>query len=936
MTSKEIRQSFLDFFRSKQHTVVPSSSLMPESPGLLFTNAGMNQFVPFFLGTQRAPYDPPRAADTQKCIRAGGKHNDLDDVGFDTYHQTMFEMLGNWSFGDYFKKEAIEWAWELVVDVWKFPATRLYATVYMPGDGDPGEFDQEAHDIWARMFEKAGLDPAIHIVNGNVEDNFWKMGDTGPCGPCSELHVDLTPEGDTQGKLVNQDDAGCIELWNLVFIQYNAEADGSYRPLPACHVDTGMGFERACSFLQCTKGFTDFSRPVSNYETDVFRPLFDDLEKLSGKNYAGTLPESREKLDAQEQIDVAFRVIGDHIRTLSFGIADGIIPNNNGRNYVLRRILRRAVRYGRTIGLGGADGPFLSKLVPTFIAEFGDTFPEIVGAQAKIVETLDAEEVLFNKTLDRGLKLFSKEIEKTEGGVFSGDAAFELEATFGFPIDLTELMAVEHGLKVDMPQYQKRQAEHAEISAAGGSKTIVAAVDREFDVVTEFVGFEQTECETNVVEAFSKDGAHFAVVDRSPLYAEKGGQVGDTGTLVLDDKAIPVLNTSAVGAAYVLQLEELPPVGPAKLQVEEGERHKIETHHTATHIMHWALHQEVGDEVAQQGSYVGPERLRFDFNSGALDEAKINAVEEAVNLKIAADDLVSWKEVAHADIAGRDDIMQFFGDKYGDVVRVVQIGGGEGTLDGYSMELCGGTHVRKTSDIGLFKIKSEGAIAAGIRRIEAVCGEAAGDYLQHEAEALEAEVTELSARLDKTNASLPEPVAIGELDAGATGVLRGADTSNADSLAGVNAALRAMREHRDALKSGVAEAQKRAKKNAAANAAKEADAKLGELIAAAAGDPPLIAEHFTGGPALLQEMLNSLKKKSFAGVGVLAIEDDGKVHLGVYVGGDLTDRFQAGKLIGELGPLVGGKGGGKPEMARGAGNDPSGIPALLEEARGLV
>ena len=937
MTSKEIRQSFLDFFRSKQHSIVPSSSLMPESPGLLFTNAGMNQFVPFFLGTQKAPYDPLRAADTQKCIRAGGKHNDLDDVGFDTYHQTMFEMLGNWSFGDYFKQEAIEWAWELIVDVWKIPAARLYASVYAPSEGDPGEFDQEAYDIWRALFERAGLDPASHVVNGNVEDNFWKMGDTGPCGPCSELHVDLTPEGDSGGKLVNMDDAACIELWNLVFIQYNAEADGSYRPLPACHVDTGLGFERACSFLQCTKGFTDFSKPVSNYETDVFRPIFDDLEKLSGKRYGGTLPASRENLSEQELVDVAFRVIGDHIRTLSFGIADGILPNNAGRNYVLRRILRRAVRYGRTIGLGGADGPFMSKLVPTFVAEFGETFPEIVGAQAKIAETLDAEEALFNKTLDRGLKLFNKEVEKVQGGVFSGDAAFELEATFGFPVDLTELMATERGLKLDMEQYEKRQAEHAEISAAGGAKAIVAAVDREFDVETDFVGFESGACEANVVEAFSKDGLHFVVVDRCPLYAEKGGQVGDTGTLTAGDREIQVLNTSQVGSAFVLQVEELPPPGPVELEVSGGERQKIESHHSATHIMHWALHQEVGDEVAQQGSYVGPERLRFDFNSAALTGDQVAAVEECVNEKIAAGDRVSWREVPHADIADRADIMQFFGDKYGDVVRVVQIGGGEGTLDGYSMELCGGTHVRNTADIGLFKIKSEGAIAAGIRRIEAVCGEAAGEYLHAEAQELDAEISELAGRLATANAKLPEPLAIAGLDPGAFGVLKGADASNADSLAGVNAALSAIRAHRDALKSGVAEAQKRVKKNEAANAAREADAKLGELMEAAGGQAlPLIVEHFEGSAALLQEMLNSLKKKAFAGVGVLVVEDDGKVHLGSYVGRGLSDRFQAGKLIGELAPLVGGKGGGKPEMARGAGNDPAGIPALLERARELV
>ena len=355
MTSAEIRNSFLDFFKEKQHTTVPSASILPQSPGLLFTNAGMNQFVPYFLGTEKAPYNPPRAADTQKCIRAGGKHNDLEDVGYDTYHHTFFEMLGNWSFGNYFKEDAIAWAWELVVERWGLPANRLYATVYAPSEGDPSEFDHEAYQIWRGFFEKAGLDPKIHIVNGNVEDNFWKMGDTGPCGPCSELHVDMTPNGDTGGKLVNMDSDLCIEIWNLVFIQYNAEEDGTYRDLPSKHVDTGMGFERVCSLIQNTKNFTDFSEKPTNYATDVFQPIFRILEKLSGKKYVDVYP--GEKSDALEEA-IAFRVIADHIRTLSFSIADSIIPGNTGRNYVLRRILRRAVKYGRTLGFNGNE-PFL-------------------------------------------------------------------------------------------------------------------------------------------------------------------------------------------------------------------------------------------------------------------------------------------------------------------------------------------------------------------------------------------------------------------------------------------------------------------------------------------------------------------------------------------------------------------------------------------------
>src|SRR5690349_20693938 len=449
MTSAQIRQSFLDFFKSKQHTIVPSSSLMPDSPNLLFTNAGMNQFVPIFLGQVKCPYSPGRAADTQKCIRAGGKHNDLDDVGLDTYHHTFFEMLGNWSFGDYFKKEAIEWAWELVIGIWKFPASRLYATVYSPdkSNNDPSEFDQEAWNFWAEKFRSVGLDPKVHIVNGNKKDNFWMMGETGPCGPCSELHVDLTPEGNTQGSLVNKGDAECIEIWNLVFIQFNANPDGTFSPLPAKHVDTGMGFERVTSIIQGTKGLKDFANAkISNYETDIFRPIFDALEKLSGKKYCSTLPgsaavpaasiplktsgegsdniievdkgdrpardEKTARTAEQVAIDIAFRVIADHIRTLSFAIADGIQPGNNDRNYVLRRILRRAVRYGRTLGF---REPFFYKLVDVLAETMGGVFPEIRAKKKHVQDVIRMEEESFNRTLDKGIALFEEEAAKLQG-----------------------------------------------------------------------------------------------------------------------------------------------------------------------------------------------------------------------------------------------------------------------------------------------------------------------------------------------------------------------------------------------------------------------------------------------------------------------------------------------------------------------------------------
>ena len=456
MTSAEIRQSFLDFFREKKHTIVPSSPLLPEAPNLLFTNAGMNQFVPIFLAQQKPTWNPPRVVDTQKCIRAGGKHNDLEDVGLDTYHHTFFEMLGNWSFGDYFKNEAIEWAWELLVERWKFPPERLYATVYQPGPNEPSEFDQEAYDHWAHLFREADLDPKVHVLSSGKADNFWMMGDTGPCGPCSEVHIDLTPDGDTRGTLVNKNDPRCIEIWNLVFIQFNAQpvAGGDdpgrmeFAPLPQRHVDTGMGFERAVAIIQGTGNLTDFSRTTSNYETDVFRPIFDELEKFSGRKYASTLPDVQgstpdpgvaiggspiEKIAAghgdqrpsgvrspeQIQIDVAFRVIADHIRALSFAIADGIIPSNEGRGYVLRRILRRAVRYGRTLDF---HEPFFFKLVDVMAKTMGDVFPEIRTQQSRIKETIHREEEAFNKTLDRGIELFDREVTRILGSAGASPA----------------------------------------------------------------------------------------------------------------------------------------------------------------------------------------------------------------------------------------------------------------------------------------------------------------------------------------------------------------------------------------------------------------------------------------------------------------------------------------------------------------------------------
>jgi len=889
MTSAEIRNSFLDFFKEKQHTTVPSASILPQSPGLLFTNAGMNQFVPYFLGTEKAPYDPPRAADTQKCIRAGGKHNDLEDVGYDTYHHTFFEMLGNWSFGNYFKEEAIAWAWELVVERWGLPANRLYATVYAPSEGDPSEFDHEAYQLWKGFFEKAGLDPKIHIVNGNVEDNFWKMGDTGPCGPCSELHVDMTPNGDTGGKLVNMDSDLCIEIWNLVFIQYNAEEDGTYRDLPSKHVDTGMGFERVCSLIQNTKNFTDFSKKPTNYATDVFQPIFRMLEKLSGKKYVDVYP--GEESDALEQA-IAFRVIADHIRTLSFSIADSIIPGNTGRNYVLRRILRRAVKYGRTLGFNGNE-PFLPRLVDTLVEEFSHVFPEIKTRAAVIKETLTLEEESFNKTLDRGMEKF----EKAAGeNVFPPEDAFQLYDTFGFPLDLTALLCRERGITLDEKAVEARMEEARKLSRASQKKMVVRATEISTDVITEFLGFEKNSCEAIVLEIHG----NLVITDKTVFFTEMGGQEGDTGTL--NDSTIT--STQQIGSAIAHQIEgNIPAVGDTvDLTINRERRSPIEAHHTATHLLHWAIHKVISPDASQQGSSVSPDRLTFDFNSKAVTLEQIEAIEERVNSAIKADDTVSWVEVPHSTVKDREDIMQFFGDKYGDLVRVVKIGGGDKTLDGYSMELCGGTHVRKTSDIGIFKIKSEGSTGAGIRRIEAVCGPAAEAFLGEQQEKESAEKSEALAKLAKANESLAK------LDAPTLLV-----PDNALAFEVKNQAI---------------EAEKALKKAQATGAARMADSLIAEKNIT--GNIVISTE---GSPALLQELLNGLKKIQFTQAAFIVIDDGSKLHLGAICGNEGKENGHgAGNLIQNLGPIAGGKGGGKPDMARGAASEREKLDPLVAAA----
>jgi alanyl-tRNA synthetase len=900
MTGNEIRQSFLDFFKSKGHTIVPSSSLLPDSPNLLFTNAGMNQFVPIFLGQIPCPYKPPRAADTQKCIRAGGKHNDLEDVGLDTYHHTFFEMLGNWSFGDYFKKEAIHWAWELLTEVWGFPKNRLYATVYKPGEGEPAEFDQEAYDIWAEIFSKAGLDPKVHIHFGGKKDNFWMMGDTGPCGPCSEIHIDLTPEGNTKGSLVNKGSPLCIEIWNLVFMEFNANPDGTFSPLPSKNVDTGMGFERVTGIIQNTNNFTDFSRIVSNYETDIFRPIFDRLEQLCGKKYGSTLP----KPDAsgnivptteQEKIDVAFRVIADHIRTLSFAIADGILPGNTDRNYVLRRILRRAVRYGRFLGF---HEPFFYKLVGVLADTMGDVFPEVRQKRARIEEVIEMEEETFNRTLDRGVEIFNEEIEKLPKGqkIISGDVAFKLFDTYGFPLDLTQLMARERGLTVDTATFEKLMEEQRERARRSQKKEIIEVSQVEIETPTKFIGYDYLECEAKILDVVKIKDKTAVILDVSPFYAEMGGQVGDKGEIQHGSKIWKVVDTQKAGEVWLhfIETTDQPPEEGMTVHVFVDKRRRlaIQRHHTVTHLLHWALHEVVSKDIAQKGSYVGPEKLTFDFNSAPLTPQQIADVERLVNEHILMNSPVTWVEVKYNHIKGRPDIRQFFGEKYGEWVRVVQIGGKPTALDGYSMELCGGTHCRATGEIGLFRIVNESAIAAGVRRIEAVAGLNAYELAKMEKELLYS----ISNRVNSP---------IGELER----------------------KIELLVEQQKVL-----EKQLRAlKQKEAANQANELVNKAVEIN----GIPAIIENVGNADANTIQEMANSLKGK-FKGVVVLGGVYDNAVVLIASVSPEFTCKVNAGKIIQTIAPIVGGKGGGKPDNARGGGKDTSKLNAALSAAKELL
>jgi len=882
MTSREIRQSFLDFFEQKGHRIVPSASLLPDAPNLLFTNAGMNPFVPYFLG-ERAPTDR-RIADTQKCIRAGGKHNDLDDVGFDSYHHTFFEMLGNWSIGDYFKKEIIHWAWELLTGVWKFPKERLYATVYQPGEGDPADFDQEAWDLWAEIFRSEGLDPAKHIVHGNKKDNFWMMGETGPCGPCSEIHIDLTPNGDTAGKLVNQDSPLCIEIWNLVFIQFNACEDGSFVPLREKHVDTGMGFERIAGILASTKNLTDFSTPSSNYDSDLFTPIFAKISEMSGHSYGGRFPTDRAHLSPEVSTDCAFRVLADHIRTLSCSLADGILPGNEGRNYVLRRILRRACMFGNRLGLKTG---FFSELSPVVVEILGPVFPELREKQDLIRRVILREEETFGQTLDRGMQLLEKCMDQP-GKAISGKDAFLLYDTYGFPLDLTELIASGRGFTVDTAGFESAMEQQRQ-RARNARKTEVIAVASESDVEgTRFCGFDSENLvhfPTTLQEVATNGDQTYLIFPETPFYAEMGGQVGDRGQLTFSDGTeIAILNTlKDPQGRFLHQVEHCPAERTGEtlhLSVDTTRRGHIQRHHTATHILHHFLRQELGDHVRQAGSYVGEDRLRFDFTHfEAVSPESLRKVEQACNQAIMKNDALRWYEVPFDEKP--DQCIAFFGEKYGDVVRVVDLGG-------WSVELCGGTHVQSAGEIGPMILTLESGIAAGTRRIEAVCGSVADNWIRRERDTLR----ELAHRFSCQPTEVAERVKL-------------------------------LSEQKAQLERELKEKLQQENLRQAETLAAEAKT--------VAGFPRVAAKVSAHDANSLRQLGSEVLNRLASGVVVLIAEMGPKLQIVALCSKDAIQAgIKAGDLVRSTAAILRGSGGGKPDFAMGGAKDASKIPEVLE------
>lgn len=864
MTSREIRQQFLKFFEEKKHRIVPSAPVVPfDDPTLLFTNAGMNQFKDVFLGTGKRDYT--RAADTQKCIRVSGKHNDLEEVGHDTYHHTFFEMLGNWSFGDYYKKEAIEWAWELLTKVWKLPKERLWATVYRT--------DDEAFNFWKT---ETDINPD-HILRFDEKDNFWEMGETGPCGPCSEIHINLSEDFDNP-KYVNAGLPECIEIWNLVFIQYNKDEKGTLHELPEKHIDTGMGFERVCAILQSANG-----GKKSNYDTDVFLPLINSISKISGKKYEA------------EDDKISMRVIADHIRALTFAIADGAVPGNEGRGYVLRRILRRASRYGRKLDL---KKPFLFQLVNILVETMGDVFPEIKEKQSYIEKVIKAEEESFNTTLDKGINLFEDLINglsKNNLKIVPGEDVFKLYDTYGFPVDLTQVMAKEKDFEIDeegfnqLMEKQKERGREASKDKFASVNIFINNLD-DFNIEssinsekTEFTGYDELKSNSKIIGNKKENENELIILDRTPFYVEAGGQIDDLGKLISEKNSFDVLDVTKIDnkTIHIVKNETNFSLVNGKnviAEVDEKRRWNIMRNHTATHFLHAALRKILGTHVHQAGSYVGPDRLRFDFTHFAkLSNSEINEIESLVNEKLRENIPLQHHRNIPFNEAKKMGALMFFGDKYGDKVNVVQFGE-------FSKEFCGGTHVKNSSQIGLFKIVSESSISSGVRRIEAVTGPGIEKYINSQIENLKnaeekiAQLNNEKKKLEKEMSEIKLQSKLGQLDS----ILN--KSSEVNGIKIYKSEVTA--DNMDELKSF--------------------------------GD----------------EIRNKIKSS----VGVLISVIDSKVGIVCVVSDNLIKEknLSAGKIVSELAKIVNGAGGGRPHLAAAGGKDISKIKDALSNVEKVV
>ena len=869
MESKLIREHFLEFFASKGHEIVPSAPMViKDDPTLMFNNAGMNPFKDLFLGN--SPVVHPRIADTQKCLRVSGKHNDLEEVGVDTYHHTMFEMLGNWSFGNYFKQEAIDWAWELLTEVYGLDKDRLYVTVFEGDAGDGLEADEEAKGIWAKWV------PEDRILLASKKDNFWEMGETGPCGPCSEIHIDLRGDADraaTSGaSLVNADHPQVVEIWNLVFMQFNRMADGSLVPLPNKHIDTGMGFERLAMAMQGKQ---------SNYDTDVFQPLLDRVAALSGKTYG----------QSDSKPDVAFRVISDHIRAVAFSIADGQLPSNTGAGYVIRRILRRAIRYGYSFL--DLNEPFMHALVPTLAGQMGDAFPELNAQQQLIERVILEEEESFLRTLAKGIERLEARLDEFKSTkVLPGDVVFELYDTFGFPVDLTALMAGEQGVEVDEAGFEAAMEATKARSRAAGKLSTDDWVQVHDDSETTFVGYDAREAECRILryrEVKAKNKQFYQVVlDTTPFYPEGGGQVGDAGTLTAPDGSVAVFDTKKENNLIVHFVNELPADVNATFvaHVKASRRDDTQRNHTATHLVHEALREVLGTHVEQKGSLVKAESLRFDFShfSKVTDE-ELAEVEAKVNAKILANHpLVEHRAISMQE-AKASGAMMLFGEKYGDEVRMIEFDS--------SKELCGGTHAPATGALGSFRITQETAVASGIRRIEAITGSAALQAMNSERTALQAIKSLLKAPaniekavedlLTKHSSLQKELDAVKQKEAAAA---KSDLASNLDVVNGINTFI---------------------------------------------GEMPLDA-------GAIKDIAFQLKGEKAPFFGVFGSQVGGKVTLTVAISDDLVSGkdLHAGNIVRNLAKNIQGGGGGQPFFATAGGKNPDGLGAAFEEAKGLL